>query len=215
MELWKNADVVKLIVSVETPNRGNAVVDRSANVKTANVLQSVDVKNKLVQLTDRKEEILHQLKGKGLSQVDAEELFQGALLKAISSFEQLETPEKFESWFRVILKNQMFDFFRKERRLGLAKKEMETLSLEVLTETESSFCQCVFQLMDLIGEDLREVLYERVLKGKDLKSTARTLGISENLVKVRAHRARLAMKKRLKECCGMTRMAEASDCDCS
>lgn len=189
-------------------------MEKNVSVKIANAHQNVAVDN-LSPLLEKQNAIISQLMKKGLSQDMAEELFQSALMKAISSMEQLVSIEKFENWFSVILKNLVLDHFRQETRSKKLQNNLKPLTEDLFNETSETFCQCVLHLIEDLNDDLKSVLSLRVIDGLSLKETADILDVSENVVKVRTHRAKAAMKKNLKQCCGAKSLADTVDCACS
>jgi RNA polymerase sigma factor (sigma-70 family) len=199
---------------VVTQNLGNAAAARSASVSSVNVPQSANVESEVAKILRIRDQIQRQIQAKGLSSADAEELFQAALFKAIESIDRLNTLEKFENWFRVILRNVLMDYFRRQKRETVVE-DIEILNPELISETESHFCTCTLKLLDLLKPELREVIHQRILESRDVKATSKSLGISESLVKVRTHRAKQALKLELQRCCGIKNFANGLDCKCS
>ena len=52
------------------------------------------------------------------------------------------------------------------------------------------------------------------LAAEDAEATASRLGITPNNLKVRHHRARQALRKRLEDLCGACAAGHCHDCDC-
>jgi RNA polymerase sigma-70 factor (ECF subfamily) len=206
---WKNHHVVDLSVIVEALSLENVAVDQFVSVKTAHVPQSADVENKSLEIINSREKILAQLQKKGLSRIDAEEVFHSALLQCIESLEQLKSPEKFNSWFRTILRNKTVDYYR-ERKFEL----LDDATDNIAQETQELFCRCTYKLLELLKDEYRSTLSERLINHRSVKETAKELDISEGLVKVRTHRAKEEMRVLLKQCCGLESARDAIDCEC-
>jgi RNA polymerase sigma factor (sigma-70 family) len=166
-------------------------------------------------LQELRNQVLIQLRRKGLSASESEEVFQNAALKAIESIDTVRNADKIENWFRVVLRNELNDHFRsrqKEQRL----RDEALLQAEIpqTDEAESAFCACGIQLLGSLGPDYRSALEAVVLEELSIREAAAKLGVSENLVKVRIHRAKAAMKVELEKSCGMKTLADGADCDC-
>jgi RNA polymerase sigma-70 factor (ECF subfamily) len=151
---------------------------------------------------------------------DAEEVAQETLLKTFQSFNQLHDPEMVRPWIFRIAKNVCLTRRRtsifapapsheisldelmpsKDSREGKVKLEIadwsslpedRVLKLELKTELESA----IRQLPDIY----RSVMLLRDVEELSTADTASILGITEDGVKTRLHRARLAVRKRLDE----------------
>lgn len=147
---------------------------------------------------------------------DAEEVSQDTLLKVFENFEQLQDPTHVRAWVFRIAKNACL---LKRRKSVFAPKT--ELSLEdYLPTMEESGGAARMQIADwravpddlalqselkqILLKALRELpeLYRSVLLLRDVEDlstedTAHILGISDDAVKTRLHRARLAIRKKL------------------
>lgn len=172
------------------------------------------VQNKVEGLIKARNKILKQLTSKGLGHSDAEEIFQSSLVQAITKLDQLRDNSKFEYWFNKILRNQLYDYFRKEKKDSILERELENKVSFFIDNLESSFCQCILKLIETLKPEYNEVLKYRLVEGHSVKDTSKALEVSENVVKVRTHRAKEEMKEKLVECCGIKNLADASRCEC-
>jgi RNA polymerase sigma-70 factor, ECF subfamily len=201
---------------IKTPpqSQANAVAARPVNVSTANALPNVDVHNRAAGLIRAREKLVGELVRKGVGLADAEELFQSSLAQAIVNIDQLREGTRFEAWFKAILRNLTYDYFRRVKKEALLEAELELQTRELVDDLEYDFCQCITKLMAMLKPEHSEVLTYRLIEGADVRQTSSRLGISENLVKVRTYRAREEMKAKLFECCRIKTYADALDCDC-
>lgn len=147
---------------------------------------------------------------------DAEEVAQETLLKMFESFHQLREPERVRPWVFRIAKNACLmkrrkSVFAPSRELSLEElmparaREDGKLRIEIadwssLPEDQAAGAEMKYALARAIGE-LSE-LYRPVILLRDLEElstgeTAEILGISEDAVKARLHRARLALRQKL------------------
>lgn len=145
---------------------------------------------------------------------DAEEVLQETLMKAYLSLKDLRDPGALKTWVYRVAANACL----KMRRRGKSEPKGE-ISLEELLprageaggppqiadwsdvpldrllqgELKAKLEEAILSL----PKDYRIVLVLRDQEGLGTRDTAEILGISENLAKVRLHRARLALRKAL------------------
>jgi RNA polymerase sigma-70 factor, ECF subfamily len=146
---------------------------------------------------------------------DAEEVAQETLLKVFASFEQLREPERLKSWVFRIAKNfclmkRRKSAFAPDVELSLdelrpAKGDGEFAALEIadwsaLPENAASDAE----LRQVLDEAIRELpeIYRSVFLLRDVEElsteqTAQVLDVSNDVVKTRLHRARLALRQKL------------------
>ncbi len=149
---------------------------------------------------------------------DAEDVAQDTLLKAFQSFEQLREPEHVRSWIFRIARNACLmkrrkSVFAPDRELSLddflpaLTREGGQMKIQIadwsklpdqgMLETEMSGV-----LHDAIGtlpETYKSVMLMRDVEELSTQETAQVLDLSEDVVKTRLHRARLAIRKKLDE----------------
>ncbi|MFD2705935.1 RNA polymerase sigma factor SigX [Salibacterium lacus] len=145
----------------------------------------------------------------------AEELVQEVYIKVFHSFDSFEGKSTEKTWLYSIARHVGIDWIRKQNRkkrkwlgvLGpLTKEEVRDpapLPEEVVSAREDA--REVFDGMDHISPDQRQVLVLRYMDSLSIKETAEVLGWSESKVKTTQHRA----VKKLQEVLGRTdRMTE-------
>jgi len=146
---------------------------------------------------------------------DAEEVAQDTLLKIFESFDQLQDPERVKAWVFRIAKN----YCLMKRRKSVFAPERE-YSLDELLPNPAGDSVRTVQVPDTAELPEQQVLraelnaeLERVLRGlpdlyrsvvllRDVEGlstaeTAEVLDLSEDVVKQRLHRGRLALRKDL------------------
>jgi RNA polymerase sigma-70 factor, ECF subfamily len=144
---------------------------------------------------------------------DAEEVLQETLLKAYQSIKDLREPAALTAWVYRVAANACLHM----RRRGRHEPERELSLDELLPAQDSGGVPDVPDWSDipldrLLQGELREKLEKAVVElpatyrvvlvlrdqeGFSTRETAEILGVGEPLVKVRLHRARLAMRKAL------------------
>ncbi len=147
---------------------------------------------------------------------DAEEVAQDTLLKAFESFDQLREPERVRPWIFRIARNACL----MKRRKSVFAPSRELSLDEFLPAMEREGGQVKLQIADWSGlpdqemlrSELKGVLdkaigelpetYKSVMLMRDVEElstqeTAHVLELSEDVVKTRLHRARLAVRQKL------------------
>jgi len=149
---------------------------------------------------------------------DAEEVAQDTLLKAFESFDQLREPERVRPWvFRsarnACLMKRRKSIFAPSRELSLddflpamdhagghGKLEIADWScLPDLQILQSEMKQVLDQAIGALPENYRSVILLRDVEELSTLETAHILDLTEDVVKTRLHRARLANRQKLDE----------------
>ena len=142
---------------------------------------------------------------------DAEEVAQETLLKAFQSFRQLQDPASVKAWIFRIARN--FCFMKRRKSAFAPAQEISLDELKPAFKTgladwralpdkaaESKEMRALLERAIAALPDLyKNVLLLRDLEELSVKETAGILDVSEDVVKTRLHRARLAVRKRIDE----------------
>lgn len=146
------------------------------------------------------------------SEADAEDAAQEAILKAYRNLGSFRAEAKFSTWLTSIALNEARGRLRKAGRHVVESldeqleehegdytpalltdwREIPSAALE-RKELRAALQSAVAELPPIY----KEVFTLRDLQELDVQETARILGLSANLVKVRLHRARMMLQKRL------------------
>ena len=149
---------------------------------------------------------------------DAEEVAQDTLLKVFENFEQLREPERVRPWVFRIARNACLMKRRKsvfapshelsldelmpsgsyedgELKLQIADWSMLPDSQRLQTEMKDALERAIAELPDLY----RPVILLRDIEELSTQETAQILDLNEQTVKMRLHRARLALRQKLDE----------------
>ncbi|MBV8518067.1 MAG: sigma-70 family RNA polymerase sigma factor [Acidobacteria bacterium] len=129
----------------------------------------------------------------------AEDLAQEAFLKCFRSLAQWRRDAAFSTWlFSVALSVYRSKLRRLEPlRVALAELEIDDRIDERLYERQRA--ERVRRAVDALPPLFREPLIVFYFQEQDLASTARVLGLREGTLKARLHRAREALRERLRE----------------
>lgn len=146
---------------------------------------------------------------------DAEEVAQDTLLKIFESFDQLKDPESVKPWVFRIAKNYCLmkrrkSVFAPQRELSLdellpvrngeGERPLEVADLSALPDDEILRLELNAHLERALTElpDMyRSVVLLRDVEGLSTAEAAAVLEVSEDVVKQRLHRGRLALRKSL------------------
>ena len=147
---------------------------------------------------------------------DAEEVAQETLLKVFESGDQLREPEKIRSWVFRIAKNACLmkrrkSVFAPARELSLDEfmpskhQDGEQVRIEIADWSalpdgkalQSEMRELLEKVIQELPEAYRSVILLRDMEELSTQETAQILDVSEDAVKTRLHRARLAIRQRL------------------
>jgi RNA polymerase sigma-70 factor (ECF subfamily) len=146
----------------------------------------------------------------------AEDIVQDALLRAVRSLDELRDDDRIVPWFYRILRNGIVDAYRRR-----SVRDGRTLTLDdnvdvpdQAAEAESSaLCACFRSLLPTLSPEYAEVI-ESDLAEEPTAAAAKRLAITPNNLKVRRHRARQALRRRLEEACRVCAEHGCLDCTC-
>ena len=147
----------------------------------------------------------------------AEDILQDAFAKVVSRPEDRPGDEALVPWFYRVLRNATIDQYR---RRGAADRALEAFAREFeaeftpSAEVEREICECVSRLATTLKPEYSEALREIDVGGTPVKRFAEQRGLSPNNAAVRVFRAREALKKRVKESCGVCAEHGCLDCTC-
>jgi RNA polymerase sigma-70 factor (ECF subfamily) len=145
----------------------------------------------------------------------AEDLLQDCLLKALRHAPELRDGDKFLPWFYRILNNATIDLYR-GRGSAPARVDLDIDLLEgPSAEDEKVLCDCFRQLIPSLKPEYALLIEKMELETTDPAAFAEELGISRNTLKVRRHRARQALRRRLEETCRVCATHGCLDCTCA
>lgn len=103
------------------------------------------------------------------------------------------------------------------RRRGVEGKHLETTDgdeLIVEPEDEAIVCECFRDLIPTLRPEYADLIQVLELNGESPEAAAKRLSITPNNLKVRRHRARQALRKRLEETYRLRAEHHCLDCTC-
>lgn len=147
----------------------------------------------------------------------AEDILQETFVKVVARPDQAPPDEAVVPWFYRNLRNAAIDRYRREgasnRALEAFAREVQHLN-DVSTEVRDEICACVMKLADTLKPEYAEALKVIDIDGQSVKAFAQARGLSSSNAGVRVFRAREALRKRVKQSCGLCAEHGCTDCSC-
>lgn len=168
-------------------------------------------------LTDQRERFLAFVQRRVRDRETAEDILQGAYIRAISQVQNLKTEQSANAWFFRILRNAVIDHYRHG---SVEARSFEPLTPEMDPSSPTpdlapaNICRCVSGALDKIQPTYSEALRKVDLAEAPLDAFAQQAGITSGNAAVRIHRARKALRKQLLHHCGACAQAGCLDCSC-
>jgi RNA polymerase sigma-70 factor (ECF subfamily) len=134
----------------------------------------------------------------------AEDIVQEAFVRGIDRIETLRDEAAIVAWFYRVLRNAVFDYFR---RSNVANRGLEALAKEIEhaptpDEAQEGVCKCVGHLAAKLKPEYAEALQRIEVDGVAVKAFAEERGLSSVNAGVRVFRAREALRRLVHSCCG-------------
>ena len=143
---------------------------------------------------------------------DARDIVQDAFLKAYENLSEFRGASSFYTWLFRIAVNLALTFRRRSRRLRLVRPTEDEMSIQMshsqagrLVEEGPEAAmesaereQLVSEALESLDGDHRAAVVLRDIEGLDYRAIAEILDVSTGTVKSRIHRARIALRDRLR-----------------
>jgi len=150
---------------------------------------------------------------------DAADVLHDFYVKVLMKIGDVRETEKIRSWMYQVLKTTLIDFYRARAKRHQSETEYHYLDT-ILREAEGSddldaiVCMCLYKLLPTLKPEYADILWRVDLVGETRNNIAKTLKLSESNLRVRLHRARLALRERLEMTCRSCPVHGFLDCDC-
>ncbi|PRP96781.1 ECF RNA polymerase sigma-E factor [Enhygromyxa salina] len=155
------------------------------------------------------ERVYRAVRSRVQNEADVEEVMQRAYVAAFRALGQFEGRARFSTWLVRIALNETSRALRpRGPRLVVSENEEQVPvggSAGEDPERAAYFGQMATMLeeaVDRLPESLRTAFVLRAVQGESTREVARTLGISQVAVRVRVHRARQQVERRLRDVAG-------------
>jgi RNA polymerase sigma-70 factor (ECF subfamily) len=167
------------------------------------------------QLAARQKQFLSFLQARLGDRAAAEETLQAAYLRATEKADTIRDDESGVAWFYRLLRNAVADVRRgaaREER-ALAEGKLASSAAEDPAQN-ATVCHCVSALAETLKPAHARLLRRVDLDGASVPEVAAEEGITPNNAAVRLHRARAALRDKLKLVCGACARHGCLDCGC-
>lgn len=147
----------------------------------------------------------------------AEDLLQDSLLKALRAAPGLRDKDRLLPWFYAIVDNAITDSYRRGAVASRVFTPFDQSPHDPAApdaEEEQFLCECFRALLPTLKPDYADLIESLDLRGEEPARAAHRLGLSSDTLKVRRHRARRALRKKLEEACRTCARHGCLDCDC-
>jgi len=175
-------------------------------------------KDVLPVLVENHRRFLGFLKGKVGSDATAEEILQSAFVKGIEASKTIRDDESTVAWFYRVLRNAVIDHYRhkgaEERALAQFATEMPEDVNDAPEDVTGSVCTCVGELLSTLRPEDGTLIREVDVEGMAVVDAAGARNITPGNARVRLHRARQALRRRVEEACGTCATHGCLDCTC-
>lgn len=167
-------------------------------------------------LVDGHREFLAFLMRRVGSRETAEDILQTAFVRGLERGAEVRDEDSVVAWFYRVLRNAVVDHYRHkasaERALEAYGREFD--SVQPPPEIQEEICQCLNGLLASLKPEYGQALRLVDMEEASLKDLAARAGISEGNAAVRVHRAREALRKQVRLCCGTCAEHGCLNCSC-
>ena len=149
---------------------------------------------------------------------DAEDVLQQSYVRALESLRTVRDQKCLTPWFERVVRNAALDRIRQRgaeaRALALLSRQLPDTSPSSAAELDSP-CGCATRVLGVLPARYAEVLRRVYLDEVPVEVVARRLRTTPNNVRVRLHRARVALREQLIAKCEGCRDQNFARCVCS
>lgn len=133
----------------------------------------------------------------------AEELTQETFYKAIQKINTFKNNCKISTWLCRIAKNLWYDELKKKKKIKNIS-ENEYFSIQLMTDIEENIIseedrKILYQRISNLGEQMKKVIYLRIIGNLNFKEIGSILGKTENWARITFYRAKEKLKEEKNE----------------
>lgn len=172
----------------------------------------------LLLLVENHRRFLGFLRSKVGSDAIAEEILQAAFVKGVESSRSIRDEESAVAWFYRVLRNAVIDHYRhqgaEDRALSQFAAEMPEEVSCADDEITGPVCGCIRELLSTMRPEDGDLIRRVDLDDAAIVAVAAERGITAGNARVRLHRARQALRRRVEESCGTCATHGCLNCTC-
>ena len=146
---------------------------------------------------------------------DAEDVFQDFCLKVLRNHASIKNGERLDAWLGITLRHTLTDHYRRQatRKAWADAYANEAKLTEPETEgVDDTVCSCISVALKELEPAQIELLTRLDLQEEPRIAIAADLAVSQNTLRVRVHRARAELKKRITEICPLCGAGKFMQC---
>lgn len=158
----------------------------------------------IASLREGHREFLRFLSRRTRSIDEAEDILQDFYLKAIRSARTIKEPGALKGWLAQVLRRTLADYYRRTsvRKTALQRLQVsEDQAVLIDDDAERAACGCLYRILPTMPSEHSRLIWQIDLLGQPRSRVAKRLGISENNLGVRVHRARRVLRTALEGFC--------------
>jgi RNA polymerase sigma factor (sigma-70 family) len=144
----------------------------------------------------------------------AEDILQDSLLRALQAAPTIRQRDRLVPWFYTVLHNAIVDAYRRRGIETRRTAPLEGVEVAEDVEDEAALCACFEPLVATLKPEYAELIRTVELGGETPETAADRLGLTPVNLRVRRHRARQALRRRLEETCRTCADHGCLDCTC-
>jgi RNA polymerase sigma-70 factor (ECF subfamily) len=168
--------------------------------------------SRVEELVALKGDFLRFVRARTATDAEAEELLQAAYVKATEKIATVRDDESVVAWFYRLLRNAVVDVHRERRRVEAVPHDPAPEVTD--PDLHRAVCACVSGLVPTLKPEWATIVRRVDLEGASVPEVARAEGITPNAAAVRLHRARAALRDKLRVVCGACARHGCLDCGC-
>jgi len=155
-------------------------------------------------LIETRNKFLGYLRSRLNSPQDAEDVFQDFCAKVLSNHRSIKSGDRLDAWLGTTLRHTLIDHYRRRATRNHTAQayviEAKILETETVQVDEPTF-SCVSAALQRLEPAQAALLTRLDLQDAPRDVLAADLGVSLNTLRVRVHRSRTALKKKIAEIC--------------
>ncbi|MBT5954688.1 sigma-70 family RNA polymerase sigma factor [bacterium] len=145
----------------------------------------------------------------------ADDILQTSFIKAVSTKSPPNNQKKILPWLKTVVKNTSLDILRKQNNEQKNIINSDSIEIESPTTIDSDICTCILSLLKSLSVNDQDILKTLDMESTPIKTLSQSTSTPINTLKVRRHRARQRLKKRLINVCNVGTAAECKTCECN